>query len=48
MLFRSDQPVPLGELRITWTGTRGADEEWSADALTEEYDEEMHAAPADA
>ena len=43
-----DQPVPLGELRITWTGTLGADGEWSAKALTEEYDEEMHAVPADA
>lgn len=43
-----DQPEPLGELRIIWTGAPGADGEWSAEALTEEYDEEMHAAPADA
>ena len=42
-----DQPEPLGELRITWTGTSGADGGWSAGALTEEY-EEMHAVPADA
>nr|WP_225219103.1 segregation/condensation protein A [Arthrobacter gallicola] len=43
-----EQPVPLGELRITWTGSPGTAGAWSAEAMAEEYDEEMHAAPAGA
>ena len=41
-----DQPEPLGELKITWTGTGAGD--WSAETLTEEYDvdEESDAAAA--
>ncbi|MFF3038602.1 segregation and condensation protein A [Arthrobacter citreus] len=46
-LLAFDQPEPLGELKITWTGT--GDQGWSALALTEEYDdadEETDAAAA--
>lgn len=42
-----EQPVPLGELRVTWTGKPGGSADWSAGTLTEEYDdadEELHAA----
>ncbi|MFZ3452824.1 segregation and condensation protein A [Arthrobacter sp. 7Tela_A1] len=38
-----DQPEPLGELRVAWTG-KGAGNGWTAEDLTEEYDEETHAA----
>ena len=32
-----DQPEPLGELRVSWAGTGSGD--WSAQTLTEEYDD---------